>query len=97
MVKVESNEVERRLIASLSISRDRVRFDANLDQHHHYVCVRCGLTKDFKSEGLNALRIPEAVKEFGSIITTHIEVRGICDSCAEQQADNSVPKNPKEP
>jgi Fur family peroxide stress response transcriptional regulator len=78
------------LISTLGPRRDRVRFDANVEQHHHYICVRCGLARDFESADLSALRIPEGVKEFGSIVTTHVEVRGLCGSCAKGKVEESV-------
>ena len=74
------------LIITLGPRRESVRFDANLEHHHHYVCVRCGLARDFESAELNALRVPGAVKAFGSVVATHVEVRGICESCAKEQA-----------
>jgi Fur family peroxide stress response transcriptional regulator len=84
------------LITTLGPRRESVRFDANIEHHHHYVCVRCGLTRDFESAELNALRIPDTVKGFGSVVTTHVEVRGICDSCAKKKAEKSVTKNAKQ-
>ena len=72
------------LITTLGPRRESVRFDANLQQHHHYVCVRCGLTRDLESADLNALRVPEAVKGFGSVVATHVEVRGICERCRKK-------------
>ncbi len=75
------------LVSTLGPKRESVRFDANLRHHHHYVCVRCGLARDFESAELNALRIPESVKGLGSIVGTHVEVRGICIHCAKQQDD----------
>jgi Fur family peroxide stress response transcriptional regulator len=86
-----------RLITTLGPRRESVRFDANLAHHHHYVCVRCGLARDFESIELNTLRIPDAVKRFGSVVATHVEVRGICESCAKKKAEESVPKTPKQP
>jgi len=84
------------LITTLGPRREGVRFDANLGQHHHYVCVRCGLARDFESPELNALRIPDAVRELGSVVATQVEVRGACDGCAKEQAAGSVPMNPKQ-
>jgi len=72
------------LITTLGPRRESVRFDANLQQHHHYVCVRCGLARDFESADLNALRVPEVVKGFGSVVATHVEVRGICERCRKK-------------
>jgi Fur family transcriptional regulator, peroxide stress response regulator len=80
------------LITTLGLRRESVRFDANLEHHHHYVCVRCGLTRDFESAVLNALRIPDAVQEFGSVVTMQVEVRGICESCVKKMAQESAPK-----
>jgi len=74
------------LVSTLGPKRASVRFDANLAQHHHYVCVRCGLARDFESGELDALRIPKAVKELGSVASTHVEVRGVCGRCAKDQA-----------
>jgi Fur family peroxide stress response transcriptional regulator len=85
------------LITTLGPRRESVRFDANTEHHHHYVCVRCGLARDFESAALNALRIPDAVKDFGSVVATHVEVRGICDSCAKKEAEKSASKNPRQP
>ena len=73
------------LVTTLGPQRDRVRFDANLDRHHHYVCVRCGLVRDFESERLNGLRLPDAVKQLGSVVDAHVEVRGVCATCQQEQ------------
>lgn len=75
------------LVTTLGPQRDGVRFDANLEQHHHYVCVRCGLVRDFESADLNGLRLPDAVKELGSVADAHVEVRGVCAKCLAQRAD----------
>jgi Fur family transcriptional regulator, peroxide stress response regulator len=69
------------LVTTLGPSRDAVRFDVNLDPHHHYVCVRCGLVRDFRSEELNGLSVPGTVNEFGSIREVQVEVRGLCARC----------------
>lgn len=70
------------LIGTLGASRDRARFDANLAPHHHYICVECGLTADFENPDFNDLRIPAGVRNFGSVLTTQVEVRGLCRGCA---------------
>jgi len=49
------------LVTTLGPRRESVRFDANLEHHHHYVCVRCGLARDFESAELDALGVPDAV------------------------------------
>lgn len=85
------------LVTTLGPRRESVRFDANLEQHHHYVCVRCGSARDFESAELNALRIPDVVKKFGSVVATHVEVRGVCDRCAKEETEESVAKSRRQP
>ncbi len=74
------------LITTVGPEREAVRFDANLDQHHHYVCVQCGLVRDFESNELNALRVPASVHRLGSIVNAQVEVRGLCAKCQERPA-----------
>ena len=79
------------LLTTLGPRQDSVRFDANVENHHHYVCTRCGLIRDFKSDDLEPLKIPDEVNDFGRVVSAHVEVRGICDLCAKQ-APNSHPR-----
>lgn len=74
--------VDLGLIQTLGSGRDRARFDANLDRHHHFVCVECGETKDFYSTDFDELALPESVTEIGLAEATHVEVRGVCRGCA---------------
>lgn len=81
------------LVTTLGPRRDSVRFDANLDRHHHYVCERCGMVRDFESEELNELRVPDAVRRMGSVEEAHVEVRGTCAGCrAKRTATRNDPR-----
>lgn len=73
------------LVTTLGPQGHGVRFDANLDRHHHYCCVRCGLVRDFESEELNGLSVPDSVKRLGSVVNAHVEVRGLCAACQRVQ------------
>jgi len=57
------------------------RYDPNTEPHHHYVCTKCGLIKDFTSEALDRLPIPKSVEGFGRIESAQVQVRGVCASC----------------
>jgi Fur family transcriptional regulator, peroxide stress response regulator len=85
------------LVSTLGIRRESVRFDANPEKHHHYVCVRCGLTRDFESAELHVLRLPDTVQGLGSVLSTHIELRGVCQLCAHQRhkRDSASIRRPK--
>lgn len=84
------------LVATIGPARERTRFDANLTRHHHFVCIRCGLTRDFYSRDLDNLELPESVAAIGSIERTQVEVKGVCHACAERQ-ETDVPPSREEP
>jgi len=71
------------LLTTLGPPRGRARFDANLSPHHHFICRKCGMTRDFLSHNLDRLKIPNAVKSLGKVESTQIEVRGICHRCSK--------------
>ncbi len=81
------------LVTTLGPSRERTRFDANLTRHHHFVCVRCGLTRDFYSDALDELKLPRSIREIGRVEATHVEARGLCRECARTKPEK--PKSPK--
>jgi len=75
------------LLTTLGPRQGGIRFDANLDRHHHYHCVRCGLVRDFESEALNGLRVPKAVKALGDVLEARVEVRGVCAKCRARRVE----------
>lgn len=80
------------LIRTLGPRRDSLRFDANVVQHHHYVCIKCGLVRDFESEELNTLHAPPGATQFGTVTGAQVEFRGICDRCEGRRAGKSETK-----
>jgi Fur family peroxide stress response transcriptional regulator len=82
---------EMGLVSTLGVRRASVRFDANTREHHHYVCIRCGLTRDFESAALHELRLPDTINVLGSALSTHVEVRGVCECCTNRgRKENST-------
>ncbi|OHB66350.1 MAG: hypothetical protein A2Y77_14570 [Planctomycetes bacterium RBG_13_62_9] len=73
------------LVRKAEVLSGKGRYDANMDRHHHFVCTKCGLVRDFYSEPLDDLPIHPAVKTFGEIESAHVEVRGICSACAQRK------------
>ena len=72
------------IISTLGARREAIRFDANTNHHHHFVCTRCGMTRDFECAELDEIRIPDAAKKFGHVEAAHVDIRGICKRCLEE-------------
>jgi Fur family peroxide stress response transcriptional regulator len=81
------------LINMLGPQRERARFDANLSPHHHFVCTRCGTTRDFLSEEFDNLKLPDSIRSIGQAEKIQVEAIGLCRKCATQ--DKSDFKNTK--
>lgn len=75
------------LVTSLGPRRESVRFDAHLEPHHHYVCVRCGMTRDLSLDAVSVDAAPAALSVLGTMLSTRVEVQGICRNCAEKVAE----------
>jgi len=72
------------VIARVGSIRDRTRFDANTDRHHHFVCTECGMIGDFYSDAMDRLPVPREVSEMGSIAGVYVELRGVCRKCKQK-------------
>lgn len=84
------------LIDTLGIPRDRARFDGNTLAHHHFVCQKCGMARDFFWEEFDRIKIPEVVKNLGTVEKTQVEMRGICLRCSQEIKPKNRTKNKKE-
>ncbi len=76
---------EHGMITRLSTATDRARFDPVMSPHHHFVCEQCGGIVDFHSEENGLDRLPKEVSEIGHPKSVHVEIRGICQSCANRK------------
>jgi Fur family peroxide stress response transcriptional regulator len=73
----------------------RVRYDANMDAHHHFVCTRCSATLDFKYADFDAMKVPDAAKALGRVESRHVELRGLCASCWRNDDHRTNPSTSK--
>ena len=69
------------VISRVGSVRDKARFDANTDRHHHFVCCECGMIGDFYSDVLDRFPVPREVAEMGSVDGVYVELRGRCRKC----------------
>ena len=77
--------VEMGMLQALGNSREKTRFDFNMDRHHHFTCRVCGEVYDFENDELNCLKIPSSLPDIGEVEQITIEIRGICSTCIEKQ------------
>jgi len=73
------------LVTTVRPLNARVRFDANTDVHHHFICTRCGAILDFEHRDFDTLKVPEAATGLGRVESRHIELRGMCAACLDKE------------
>jgi Fur family peroxide stress response transcriptional regulator len=61
------------LVREVSVDSKAVRFDANVDRHHHFICDACGLVEDI--EWFDPPKVHFHVRDF------EVKFRGTCDVC----------------
>jgi Fur family peroxide stress response transcriptional regulator len=72
------------LLSRTGVLGGPARFDANTEAHHHFVCTECGAIHDFRSEQLENLPIPQAVRGMGRVDSARVHVHGVCNACSRE-------------
>ena len=84
---------EAGLVCEVPVEHAPSRYDANMDQHHHLVCLTCGKIKDLSDEALDRLT-PSVGKMHGYEIHSHrVEFHGYCEQCRAKRGTGSMQKS----
>jgi Fur family peroxide stress response transcriptional regulator len=57
------------------------RFDGNMAQHHHLVCIGCGNVTDFQDPGLTIRDLPDVSRSGFAVSDYSIYFEGYCSRC----------------
>jgi Fur family peroxide stress response transcriptional regulator len=72
------------VIQRVRLADGRSRYDANLDVHHHFICTRCHVVRDFYWPAFDSARAPAEVQRLGDVRSKHVEARGLCQECQKK-------------
>ncbi len=73
------------VIARVQYPDDRARYDPDTTAHPHIVCINCKKIEDFHCSTFEKVKIPEETEKWGLIKSKHLEFRGICRECLENE------------
>lgn len=62
-------------------SGDAKRFDANLDTHQHFKCVKCKRIVDFHHAPFDRVDLPSDLARRFEVIRKTVYLEGLCDRC----------------
>ncbi|MGC9326320.1 MAG: Fur family transcriptional regulator [Candidatus Hinthialibacter sp.] len=80
------------LITRVQCLSDKGRFDPNLEDHHHFICMRCKKIEDFHWPEFADFNIPAEAEKLGMIQMKKVELRGICNECLKKEKKKNSPK-----
>jgi Fur family transcriptional regulator, peroxide stress response regulator len=69
------------LVSEVNLGHQHARFDANLERHHHLVCLGCQKIEDIYEAGLNRLKLAPRNRRGFAIQGHRVEFQGYCGSC----------------
>jgi Fur family transcriptional regulator, peroxide stress response regulator len=64
-------------------SGDAKRFDANLETHQHFKCLRCRRIIDFHHEPFNKIDVPGKLRAKFTVLRKTVYLEGFCDRCKD--------------
>ncbi len=79
--------VEQGLVKKIDFGSTFDRFDANLSQHYHFICEKCGAIHDLKIPIVHSLEEQVKAETNFEVHSHRIEFYGICDKCKEKIKD----------
>jgi Fur family peroxide stress response transcriptional regulator len=76
--------VRARLIATLERAGGPVQYDANPDEHHHFVCTRCGRVTDIYLKDIGyEIDSKRSALAPARIDRAEVQLHGLCADCAQ--------------
>jgi len=72
---------ENGLISRVLTLSPQARYDANQDEHHHFICVRCQRVLDSQDPRLQELPVRETAPAGFRVLSHRVQVLGLCPAC----------------
>jgi len=70
---------EKKIILELTLDPDKKRYDPELEDHNHMICISCKRIIDIFGE--HSLTLSKSERRNFSVLNSHVEVRGLCPEC----------------
>jgi len=70
---------------SVEGSGDARRYDANLEDHQHFKCIRCKRIVDFHFEPFDRINVPKCIRDKFTVLRKTVYFEGLCDRCNKKK------------
>ena len=72
---------ELNLVKRVETPGNQARFEAKIEQHHHFFCDNCGQLIDFSWQSFDAIQLPDTVESLGKVRDKNVVIHGVCKQC----------------
>jgi Fe2+ or Zn2+ uptake regulation protein len=79
-------------LVQLDLGTGAMRFDAELEPHHHVVCERCGAVRDVRVN-LSTTTLPRELSGRFTVTSTEVVFRGTCADCEDVTPEPAIVGN----
>ncbi len=73
------------LIKQVNTPQEIIRYDADLELHHHFICQECSRIEDIPLSEIGQFKLPKKVVEEYTIFNYGLVLNGICESCRKKR------------
>jgi len=64
------------------------RFDGGLEDHQHFLCIKCGKVIDFHHEPFNDISLPDELNDRFQILRKTVYLEGLCEASVNINNDS---------
>lgn len=64
------------------------RFDGGLEDHQHFLCIRCGKIIDFHHPPFDNITLPPEIEGKFKVLRKTVYLEGLCNACQNQSRQN---------
>jgi Fur family peroxide stress response transcriptional regulator len=73
------------LIKEMRFLDNSARFDANIEAHHHVICLECRKIEDFEDSALDRVHPPASIRRAYRLVSHSVEFYGYCAECRKEK------------
>lgn len=77
--------IEAGMVHELTYGDNASRYDANISEHYHIICEKCGKIEDFSYPYLDDVERHAALETGFEVHGHRMELHGVCKACSNKQ------------
>ncbi|MBN2514134.1 MAG: transcriptional repressor [Sedimentisphaerales bacterium] len=60
------------------------RFDGGLEDHQHFLCIKCGKVIDFHHPPFDNIQLPQEIEGKFKVLRKTVYLEGLCEACQKK-------------